>query len=114
VRLAPASTVDTNATAPAPAADAEHAEHAEHVEHERAADRELLQGHLARAVDLFERVIAEDSEDAAAFRGLGLAQERLGHTAAAVRAYRQALALEPQGAHSDQLRARLQRLESAE
>ena len=64
---------------------------------ERAADQELLRGHLARAVELYERAIAEDADDAAAFRGLGLAQERLGHNAAAVRAYRSAIALEPEG-----------------
>jgi tetratricopeptide (TPR) repeat protein len=79
---------------------------------ERAADRELLSGHLARAVELFERALAMDTKRIAAYRGLGIAHERLGHTAAAVHAYRSALALEPDGEHSGQLRARLQRLEA--
>lgn len=57
------------------------------------AQRELLQGHLQAAADTYARASRVDPNSAAAFRGLGLAQERLGHKAEALRALKRALAL---------------------
>jgi Flp pilus assembly protein TadD len=97
-------------SAPAPAAkpDVPSAE-----ELNRGANQELLQGHLARAAELFERASQRDPHNVAAFRGLGLANERLGRSTEAVRAYQRAIALEPGGAQTPLLRERLQRLQAA-
>lgn len=57
------------------------------------AQRELLQGHLQAAADAYARATRLDPNNAAAFRGLGLAEERLGHKAAALRALKRALVL---------------------
>jgi serine/threonine-protein kinase len=78
----------------------------------RAANQELLQGHLARAAELFERAAQRDPRNVSAYRGLGLSNERLGHNAEAVRAYQRAIALDPGGAQAALLRERLQRLQA--
>jgi tetratricopeptide (TPR) repeat protein len=74
------------------------------------ANQELLQGHLGRAVELFEEALSRDARDVVALRGLGLAYERLGHSAEAARAYRKALAIEPNASLAPKLRERLARL----
>jgi Flp pilus assembly protein TadD len=79
----------------------------------RAANQELLQGHLGRAAELFERSTQRDAHNVAAYRGLGLANERLGRNTEAVRAYQRAIALEPGGAQAALLKERLQRLQAA-
>jgi serine/threonine-protein kinase len=79
----------------------------------RSANQELLQGHLGRAAELFERAAQRDPRNVAAYRGLGLSNERLGRNAEAVRAYQRAIALEPGGAQAALLRDRLQRLQAA-
>jgi hypothetical protein len=77
------------------------------------AQHELVQGHLGAAVDLYTRATRIDPRSGAAFRGLGLASERLGHKAEAVRALRRALTLSAPGASADMLRERIAKLESA-
>jgi tetratricopeptide (TPR) repeat protein len=76
----------------------------------QAAQHELIQGHLAAAADLYARATRVDSRNEAAWRGLGLANERLGRTAEAIRALRRAIQLSPNGQYADMLRARLQKL----
>jgi serine/threonine protein kinase len=79
----------------------------------RAANQELLQGRIDSALVLLERASERDPRSAAAWRGLGVVYERLGRSAEAVRAYRRALELEPQGPRAGTLRARLRKLEPA-
>jgi serine/threonine-protein kinase len=75
-----------------------------------AAQRELIQGHLAAAAELYAQATRVDPRNEPAWRGLGLANERLGRTADAVRALRRAIQLSPNGQNADMLRARLQKL----
>jgi Tfp pilus assembly protein PilF len=79
----------------------------------QAATRELTQGHLGSAADLYAQATRADPRNEAAFRGLGLTSERLGKKADAIRAFRRALSLAPEGQNADMLRARLARLEAA-
>jgi eukaryotic-like serine/threonine-protein kinase len=76
----------------------------------QAAQRELLLGHMSAAVDLYSQATRVDPRDHLAWRGLGLANERLGRTSEAVRAFRRALALAPGGPNADALRAKLEKL----
>jgi eukaryotic-like serine/threonine-protein kinase len=71
---------------------------------------ELVQGHLARAVELYRRASQRDPRNAAAWRGLGVTSERLGLRDAARRAYQRALKLTPPGPQADSMRARLEQL----
>ena len=71
----------------------------------------LLQGHPALAAELYARATKADPRSDAAFRGLGIANEKLGKTAEAVRAWKRALELSPAGAQADSIRARLAKLE---
>ncbi|MBI3894918.1 MAG: tetratricopeptide repeat protein, partial [Acidobacteria bacterium] len=52
----------------------------------------------AEAVALFQRALSENPRDADALRGMGKAQEWLGHFPEAVASYRQAVAVEPNDA----------------
>jgi len=79
----------------------------------QAATRELTQGRLGAAADLYAQATRADPRNEAAFRGLGLTSERLGKKADAIRAFRRALSLAPNGQNADMLRARLTRLEAA-
>jgi eukaryotic-like serine/threonine-protein kinase len=78
----------------------------------KAATRELTQGHLGAAADLYAQAAKVDPRSEAAFRGLGLTSERLGKKSDAIRAFRRALSLAPNGQNADMLRARLARLEA--
>jgi serine/threonine protein kinase len=80
----------------------------------QAATRELTQGHLGAAADFYAEASRVDPQSEAAFRGLGLTNERLGRKAEAIRAFRRALALAPNGNNADMLRARLAKLEAAQ
>ena len=71
----------------------------------------MLQGHLDTALELFERASERDPQSAAAYRGLGVVNERLGRSAEAARAYRRALELQPHGLQAAALRERLQKLD---
>jgi hypothetical protein len=75
------------------------------------AGQALLQGHLARAADLYTQATARDPRSAPAWRGLGITSERLGRTRDAVRAYRRALQLAPTGQQAESVRERLGQLE---
>ena len=75
------------------------------------AQAELVQGHLIAAADLYERATRIDPSSAAAFRGLGLASERLGRKNDAVRALRRAIALSPDDPKNALLEARVRKLE---
>ncbi len=79
----------------------------------QAATQSLLQGHPAQAAELYGRAVKIDPRNEAAWRGLGLTSERLGHTDDAVRAFRHALALSPQGPNAETIRARLEKLGAA-
>lgn len=79
----------------------------------RAANQELLQGRLDRALELFERASEQDPDSAPAHRGLAVVYERLGRAADAVQAYRRALDLQPRGPQAAALRERLQKLQAA-
>jgi serine/threonine protein kinase len=75
------------------------------------AQNELVRGHLALAVDLYERATRTDPRSTAAFRGLGLVYERLGKKTEAVRALRRAIALAPADPKNALLEARVRKLE---
>jgi serine/threonine-protein kinase len=75
------------------------------------AGQALLQGHLARAADLYTQATVRDPRSATAWRGLGITSERLGRTRDAVRAYRRALQLAPTGQQAESVRERLGQLE---
>jgi serine/threonine-protein kinase len=77
------------------------------------AQRELIQGHLAAAADLYAQATRVDARNEPAWRGLGLAYERLGRTADAIRALQRAIQLAPDGQNAGMLRARLQKLSGA-
>jgi serine/threonine-protein kinase len=77
------------------------------------AQRELIQGHLAAAADLYAQATRVDPRNEPAWRGLGLAYERLGRTADAIRALQRAIQLAPDGQNAGMLRARLQKLSGA-
>lgn len=71
----------------------------------------LLHGRFARARDLFRAATQADATHAAAWRGLGLASERMGLAPEAARAYRRYLSL-ASGAHdAGRVRERLSQLE---
>jgi Flp pilus assembly protein TadD len=78
----------------------------------RRANQQLLRGHLPSALDLFQRATERDPRSEAAYRGLGVVNERIGRRAAAIQAFRRALELEPHGPHVAALRTRLERLEA--
>jgi eukaryotic-like serine/threonine-protein kinase len=79
----------------------------------QAATRELTQGHLDSAAGLYAQASRADPHSEPAFRGLGLTSERLGRKTEAIRAFRRALALAPNGNNAGMLRARLQKLEAS-
>jgi tetratricopeptide (TPR) repeat protein len=79
----------------------------------QSAQRELIQGHLAAAADLYAQATRVDPRNEPAWRGLGLANERLGRTADAIRAFQRAIQLAPDGQNAGMLRARLQKLSGA-
>jgi eukaryotic-like serine/threonine-protein kinase len=76
----------------------------------QAAQRELIQGHLAAAADLYSQATRLDPRSEPAWRGLGLAQERLGRKAEAAKALRRAIELAPNGPNAATLKARLDKL----
>jgi serine/threonine-protein kinase len=73
----------------------------------------MLQGQLTSALGLYQRAIQADRSHAAAWRGRGLVLQQLGRTREAVTALREFLRLEPTGAQSQMIRARLQSIEEA-
>jgi Tetratricopeptide repeat len=79
----------------------------------QAAARELIQGHLNAAADLYAQATRLDPKSEPAFRGLGLTNERLGKKADAIRAFNRALALAPNGQNAPMLRARLAKLQAS-
>ncbi|HKP57668.1 MAG TPA: tetratricopeptide repeat protein, partial [Polyangiales bacterium] len=79
----------------------------------QAAARELIQGHLSAAADLYAQATRLDPKSEPAFRGLGLTNERLGKKAEAIRAFNRALALAPNGQNAAMVRARLAKLQAA-
>lgn len=76
------------------------------------ATQELLQGRLEQADKLFEQATRVAPNNVAAWRGLGLTRERLGHKDDALRAFRRALSLAPKGPQAESLRARIAALEN--
>jgi serine/threonine-protein kinase len=73
----------------------------------------MLQGQLASALTLYQDALKADPGYAAAWRGRGLALQQVGRPREAAQAFRQFLRLEPSGAQSDMIRARLSSLEQA-
>jgi tetratricopeptide (TPR) repeat protein len=80
----------------------------------QAAARELIQGHLSAASDLYSQAARLDPKSEAAYRGLGLTYERLGKKSDAIRALNRALALAPNGQNAAMLKARLERLQGSQ
>ncbi len=80
----------------------------------QAAARELIQGHLNAAADLYSQAARIDPKSEPAYRGLGLTYERLGRKADAIRALSKALALAPTGQNATMLRARLEKLQGSQ
>jgi hypothetical protein len=80
----------------------------------QAAARELIQGHLNAAADLYSQATRLDPKSEPAYRGLGLTYERLGKRADAIRALNKALALAPNGQNAAMLRARLEKLQGSQ
>jgi serine/threonine protein kinase len=80
----------------------------------QAAARELIQGHLGAAADLYSQATRLDPKSEPAYRGLGLTYERLGKKPEAIRALNRALALAPNGQNAAMLRTRLQRLQGSQ
>jgi tetratricopeptide (TPR) repeat protein len=76
----------------------------------QAAMQALLQGHTAAAADLYTRATKSDPRNAAAFRGLGLTNEKLGRKDEAIKAFKRALQLAPDGREAESIRSRLQKL----
>lgn len=76
----------------------------------RDAQRALIGGELARARSLFREATAVDPAHAPAWRGLGLAEERMNHAPEAARAYRRYLRLAPRAHDAASVRERLDRL----
>jgi serine/threonine protein kinase len=79
----------------------------------QAAARELIQGHLSAAADLYAQATRLDPKSEPAYRGLGLTYERLGRKADAIRALNRALSLSPNGQNAAMLKARLERLQAS-
>lgn len=78
-----------------------------------AAQDALVHGHMSAAQKLYEQATRTAPRNAAAFRGLGLVQERLGHKAEAIRALRRAIALAPNDTKNALLEQHIQKLETA-
>jgi serine/threonine-protein kinase len=75
------------------------------------AQKELVEGHIAASADLYARATQLDPKNAAAYRGLGLAYERLGRRKEAIRALKQAMQLAPTSPTNGALQDRLRRLQ---
>jgi tetratricopeptide (TPR) repeat protein len=80
----------------------------------QAAARELIQGHLAAAADLYGQAARLDPKSEPAYRGLGLTYERLGKKSEAIRALNRAVSLAPNGQNAAMLKARLEKLQSSQ
>jgi putative thioredoxin len=80
----------------------------------QAAARELIQGHLGAAADLYSQATRLDPKSEPAYRGLGLTYERLGKRPEAIRALSRALALAPNGQNAVMLKARLEKLQGSQ
>lgn len=72
----------------------------------------LLKGYLPEAIEAFRAATQAAPNFAPAWRGLGLANERMGRRAEAIEAFRRYLRYAPQGAESEVVRTRLARLEA--
>jgi regulator of sirC expression with transglutaminase-like and TPR domain len=68
---------------------------------------------MISALSLYEQATKADPQNAAAFRGLGLVNERLGKKSAALRAMQRAIAISPNDPKNTLLREKIQRLEAA-
>jgi Flp pilus assembly protein TadD len=71
----------------------------------------MLRGDFAAAASAYQQAIAADPAYAPAWRGKGLALERIGRAHDAAAAFRQFLKLEPHSPSADMIRTRLQALE---
>lgn len=80
----------------------------------QAAARELIQGHLGAAADLYLQAVRLDPKNETAYRGLGLTYERLGKKPEAIRALSRALSLAPNGQNAAMLKARLEKLQGSQ
>jgi Flp pilus assembly protein TadD len=70
----------------------------------------LLQGRLPDAIRLFREATLAHPGNATAWRGLGLANERLGRGPEAVRAYQRYLRVAPHARDAEEVRGRIGRL----
>jgi regulator of sirC expression with transglutaminase-like and TPR domain len=73
----------------------------------------MLCADFSGAARAYRQAISADASYAPAWRGKGLALERMGKTRDAIAAFRQFLKLEPSGANADKIRDRLKSLEAS-
>jgi len=104
-RTAPAAPAPPNDPLAAPAPDRAAAER-----HTRAGTQALLEGLAPAAVDRFRAAILAAPDHAPAWRGLGLANQRLGRPAEARLAFERYLSIEPEARDAEAIRLRLARL----
>lgn len=101
----PTTTTDAPARVPVPSADVARARSLT-----AEGNRLALRGRLPEAIERYRDATLAAPGHAPAWRGLGIAYERLGNTADARRSYERYLRLRPNGADAQEVRARLDRL----
>jgi serine/threonine protein kinase len=79
----------------------------------REAGSMLLRGQMPRARALYREAAYADPDNSMAWRGLGIASERMGLAPEAASAYRNYLRIAPAAADARQIRERLERMEAA-
>ncbi|MFW5925003.1 MAG: tetratricopeptide repeat protein, partial [Myxococcota bacterium] len=110
---------ESSAAAPSPASREPNEPAPSLVESDRARSQELVRegtntlvrGRLPEAIRLFREATLAHSGNAKAWRGLGLANERLGRRPEAASAYRRYLRVAPNAADAASVKSRLQALE---
>jgi serine/threonine-protein kinase len=73
--------------------------------------QDFVSGSSAQAIDKFHQALAKDGSFAPAYRGMGMAYERMGDRPHAAAAYRKYLALDPGAADAAQIKTRLEGLQ---
>ncbi|UJR86124.1 serine/threonine-protein kinase [Sandaracinus amylolyticus] len=109
-RIAPVETAPPVRVAPPPEAPPREDGAARAAELVREAQRALLRGEVPRARDLYREATGAAPRDGAAWRGLGLASERMGLTPEAIQAYERYLRIAPSAGDADAIRERIARL----
>ncbi|AKF10471.1 serine/threonine-protein kinase [Sandaracinus amylolyticus] len=109
-RITPAETAPPVRVDPPPDAPPREDGAARAAELVREAQRALLRGEVPRARELYREATGAAPRDGAAWRGLGLASERMGLTPEAIQAYERYLRIAPSAGDADAIRERIARL----